>query len=202
MHGSERIWACGWIGLWLLSVAPSVRAEEASDSEGSPGAIRFEPSFALGRVSVGWVWEPEVPGLYERCGPACAPQGVGGPSLRVGGALLLGGIALEADYGWERARGPAGGGRRALRLGVRLDSSAESTFSLYFRFAWVQRFGELNGSGGLAGIGLQLRILQGRATFFAEAEAEAVSVSELLQDRGAVFSWGTWNGFGLRLGFG
>ncbi len=157
---------------------------------------------AWGQSDVGWVWEPEVPGLTSRCGAACAPQVGGGQTVRVGAAMRFGGLSLEATYGWVGDRGPSGGGRRALSVGVRLDSASEAVFSLYFRVAWLQRLGDLSGSGGLGGLGLQLRLLGGRATLFAEAQAEATSVGGPLRDAGAIFSWGTWTGFGLRLGFG
>lgn len=88
----------------------------------------------------------------------------------------------------------------AWSAGVRLDTSYQAIISMFFRGAIVQRFGDLEGVGGLLGAGIQVRATHWLVPYV-EAEIEATSVPEAIFDAGTLFSWSTRLGFGLRMSF-
>lgn len=88
-----------------------------------------------------------------------------------------------------------------LSAGLRIDTGWQSIIALSFRFAYVHRTGDYEGEGGRAGIGLLVRPTQ-MLSIYGEASVDATTVPETMSDRGAIFSYATMFGGGLRLAFG
>ncbi len=132
-------------------------------------------------------------------GASCGFQGLTDLAVRGGAAVGVGGTALEATMTTL-----VGDGSPPLAVfsgGVRFDTSREAVVSVQIRLAYVYRWGLAEGMGGRAGLGLVIHPVWWLAGY-AEASAEITTVPTEMNALGALFSYTTYLGGGLRLSFG
>jgi hypothetical protein len=132
--------------------------------------------------------------------PPCDVADFAAPLFRGAIAVAHAGFALEASLGVPLGL-PDDRPLVVWSAGVRIDTGWDAFLSLMFRFAYVRRWGDLEGEGGRAGIGIQIRPVQAIAGY-AEASIDATTVPTVMNDAGTLFSYSTFLGGGLRLSFG
>ena len=85
-------------------------------------------------------------------------------------------------------------------IGLRIDSSFSAPIALEVRLAYVDRWGDVPGSGARAGIGIQLRPFRWLAAY-ADALVDVTSVPQEMLDRGTLISYATLLEAGARISF-
>jgi len=201
-----------------LVLASTARADDADDS---PSPWHFDVDVSYGRSEVRFVVPASYAGACDAVTAAPAgtpPEALPSPPAACAlpktsvdvmrGTLGIGhgGLTLEASLVIDRSvfDGNASGSEPYLAwsAGVRLDSSWTSAFALSFRFAYVRRESTgIAGEGGRAGIGLLLRPAPW-LVLYAEAAIDATTVPAWMNDGGALFSYTSWLGGGLRFELG
>lgn len=192
-------------GLWHLPVPAQAGGAPADE----PPAAE-EPSRSAFRLELGLGWSRAVtrymsvaPAAGERCelaGVACGgPRSTTVPTVRGTAGVGIGALTLEGSVAVP-VRGETASS--TWTGGIRIDTSTDAVLSVFFRFAYVHRRGELSGQGGRFGLGVQIRPGVRWLTLFGEAALQASSVPTYMNDRGTLFAYTTWLGFGARLAFG
>lgn len=191
-----------------LSPPPQVAATRVlEDDDPSPFHVDFDLGYSETRtrffVASDAVDCPE--GLETVCDEYVEdPPAVNAQTLRgtvgVGfGILTLEGSAMLPVQQHVQGEGAHIGS--VLSAGVRIDTGWQSIVALSFRFAYVHRTGDYEGEGARAGVGLLVRPTQ-MLSIYGEASVDATTVPASMSERGAIFSYATMLGGGLRLAFG
>lgn len=192
-------------GLWQIPVPAQADGGPSDDppaaEDESPSAFRLELGVGWSRAVRRFMSVATVAGeaCEGRSGACRRPASATLPMVRGTAGLGLGALTLEGSVAV-----PVGGEATSSTWtgGIRIDTSTDAVLSAFFRFAYVHRRGELAGQGGRFGIGAQIRPGVSWLTLFGEAALQASSVPGYMNDRGALFAYTTWLGFGARLAFG
>ena len=187
--------------LLMMSVAaldPSgARADD--DEDLSPWRLELDAAYGVSGVrffTVGAVVSDLCP--PDACTMPVSPEGFDAHVARATAGIGFGVITLEASVA-----APVSGTAVAYipwSAGLRLDTSWTDLIAVFFRFAYVGRWGDLEGEGGRAAIGLLLRPIQA-IVLYGEASADVTSVPGELRAQGALFSYATFLGGGARFAF-
>lgn len=196
----ERAHLGPWRALLLvaLAVALALALVGRARADDAPPMIHIDLDFAVFQTEVDFVDSSDV--LAECLPPIpCGVDGFTTTTARASGSIGLGSLNLEGSLsvpldlpGVELVTWSAG---------LRIDSSQDGWLSLQLRLAYVGRLGDVEGQGARAGLGLIVRPAWW-ISLYAEASAEATSVPTTFNDMGALFSYATHLGGGLRLSFG
>ena len=205
----------------LVLAASTARADDDDDDD-SPSPWHVDVDLSYGPSDVRFVVPASYAGVCDAVTavPAgtppeavpAAPAACGLPETTVDVArgtvgVGHGGVTVEASLVLDRSVFDAsvGGASEpylAWSAGVRFDSSWTSVLALSFRFAYVRRESTgLAGEGGRAGVGIVLRMIPW-LVLYGEASIDATTVPSWMNDGGALFSYTTWLGGGMRFEFG
>lgn len=192
------------LALATIVAAPGVTKaqEEAAEDTGGPlSEIHVDLDFAIADSGVKFVGpETVVPALCEGLS-RCDNYDFDATMLRGTLGVGLTGLTLEGSIDYPISGSDLSNRYLVWSVGVRIDTSDDSWLSLHFRFHYVNRWGELTGSGGRAGIGLVLRPFKWVGAY-AEASADVTSVPTEMNDAGTLFSYSTFLGGGIRVYLG
>ncbi|MEM7448568.1 MAG: hypothetical protein AAF355_10030 [Myxococcota bacterium] len=186
-------------GMFSLPVSTGVAQanEEVATFDKDDGIpINLSLELAYDRVIVDFVSTSDVsPVCSDGSSDGCTVNGFSTSMIRGVGGIGYGLFSLEASIAYA-PRSSLDFGQTTL--GLRIETSSDALVSLYIRGAYLKRFGVLTGSGGSLGVGLQLRPIE-ELTFFAHARVDAATVPGSIQDQGALFSYATSFGCGMRV---
>jgi len=176
----------------LLLCPGTARAQ--GDRGPSPWHVDLEAAYAA--TEVGFVSQSDV--LPTCPSPPCDARDFTLRTIRGTAGIGHAGLTLEASLAV-----PADGSPRyvAWSAGARADTAWDALLSMFFRVAYVRRWGELESEGARAGLGLSIGPLQ-MVALFGEASVEVTGVPDPLRASRTLFSWSTHLGGGVRLSFG
>jgi len=193
-----RAWiASAVLTVSLVAVGPT--SARADDEDLSPWRLELDAAYGVSSVdffTVGAVVSDLCP--PDACATMATPTGFDASMARATAGLGFGVVTLEASVA-----APIEGTSAAYipwTLGLRLDTSWTDLIAVFFRFAYVGRWGAIPGEGGRAGIGLLLRLVQ-EIVLYGEASADVTTVSEEMRAQGALFSYASFLGGGARFSF-
>ncbi len=196
------------------------RSEDSSDDD-SPSPWHFDVDLGYGRSEVRFavpasyagacdavtVLPPDTPPELVPTPPvACALPNTTVDVMRGTLGVGNGGFTFEASLVVDRSVFDGSGSTSEPYLawsgGVRLDTSWTGVFAFQFRFAYVRRESTgIAGEGGRAGMGLIVRLVPW-LVLYGEASIDLTTVPAWMSDGGALFSYTSWYGGGLRFEFG
>ncbi|MEM9192134.1 MAG: hypothetical protein AAGF12_23380 [Myxococcota bacterium] len=185
----------------LIPSGAMAQAEAAEESTGFLSGLHVDLDLAMAETRVKFVGaETVVPGLCDSL-TGCDNYDFSAVMMR--GTLGVGftGLVLEGSVDYPVSGEVLSNRYFVWSVGVRVDTSDDSWLSLHFRFHYVNRWGELTGTGGRAGIGLVIRPFRWIAAY-GEASADVTTVPGEMNDAGTLFSYSTFLGGGVRLYLG
>jgi hypothetical protein len=132
-------------------------------------------------------------GAPETCTPTVRTVNMvrGAASIGLGGLNVEGTLARPVESDLEFLQ---------LGIGLRLDTSYLSVFSVYFRVQYTVQQGDIEGTGGHVGLGATVWPWH-YTGLYAEAAVDITSVPESMTQQGTLFSYARYFGGGIRFRF-
>lgn len=174
-------------------------ADAAANEELVPW--HFDLDAAIGSTTVHFVTPTDFANM---CPPpeiaACGVPNIAEAAFRGTVGMGYKGFTIEGGYtlGLEGAPTPS---YRVLNIGIRLDTSWDGLFSLFFRFSAAHRMGDVGGDGAHAGVGLLARPHQMFA-IYGEISADITTGVAFNEGQTPIFSYATFLVGGIRFSIG